>query len=526
MELPTEVPPISSFRSRAFALGLSVALIWVLVSAWVHRGHFVDDAFISLRYAGNLLGGEGLVFNPGEVVEGVTNVGWVLVVAGVGWVVPGALPLVAKGLGLGFLVVAVGLVAVAYRRLVPSASPLELALVPILVVSSPELVYFSLAGMETGLAALLVVLGAWCVVPERPRVVAAAVCCAGLFLVRPEGVLVFPLFAAAMLVAGGRAVSRRRMGVALALFLALVLAVTVARWGYYGEVLPNTFWAKGAGGVGVLLRRGWEALVGRNVNLPAPFVGSLLLVLGGLGTASLRHRSRAAAVFLASAVGAGLLFAVYAPPDWSGMGRYFGPYVPAAAVLVVRGLFSGLARVPRLRSPSATGAAAAVVLLFAGIGLWRGEHHLGARALGEYPGFVLSSETLVPPARWIGRELPVGARIAARRIGALAYFGRRPVFDYAFGLTDRRVARAAAASGEGFESPDDPRLAGLWRAARPDCLLEDEEVTAPLTARWRGTGPLEVHGLRYEPVRSFELGAGAARWVLACRPGIIAPGAR
>jgi hypothetical protein len=185
-----------------------------------------------------------------------------------------------------------------------------------------------------------------------------------------------------------------------------------------------------------------------------------------------------------------------------------------------------------LRASSAAGAATLVVLLFVGIGAWRGWAHLGARALGEYPGFVLSSETLVPAARWVGRELPPDTRIAARRIGALGYFGRRPVFDYAFGLTDPGVARAAAAAGDGFELPDDPGLAGLWLAARPDCLLEDEVVTARLADRPRGPlggarpAPLTVHGLRYEVIRSFSLGAGATRWVLACRPGVRVPAGR
>jgi len=35
--------------------------------------HTVDDAFISFRYAHNLVQGHGLVFNPGERVEGYTN---------------------------------------------------------------------------------------------------------------------------------------------------------------------------------------------------------------------------------------------------------------------------------------------------------------------------------------------------------------------------------------------------------------------------------------------------------------------
>jgi hypothetical protein len=199
------------------------------------------------------------------------------------------------------------------------------------------------------------------------------------------------------------------------------------------------------------------------------------------------------------------------------MGRYLAPYAPLAAVLLVRGLFAGLERLPRLGSRTARGVAALVVLGLAGFGLWRTHEHLGAGALGEYPGFVLASETLVPAARWLDRELPAEATIAARRIGALGYYGRRAVLDYAFGLTDPRVARLAALRGEGFESPAAEELAGVWRSAAPDCLLEDDDRVARLRPRPARPGELEVHGLRYEVVRSFALGNGRTRWLLACR---------
>src|SRR5689334_12867356 len=37
-----------------------------------------DDAYISYRYAQNLVAGQGLVFNPGERVEGYSNLLYVL----------------------------------------------------------------------------------------------------------------------------------------------------------------------------------------------------------------------------------------------------------------------------------------------------------------------------------------------------------------------------------------------------------------------------------------------------------------
>ena len=42
-----------------------------------------DDAFISFRYADNLVRHGELVFNPGERVEGYTNFLWTILMAGV-----------------------------------------------------------------------------------------------------------------------------------------------------------------------------------------------------------------------------------------------------------------------------------------------------------------------------------------------------------------------------------------------------------------------------------------------------------
>ena len=54
----------------AFVLALSLA------SAYGKCAQ--DDTFISLRYAQNLWDGHGLVFNPGDRVEGITNLLWTL----------------------------------------------------------------------------------------------------------------------------------------------------------------------------------------------------------------------------------------------------------------------------------------------------------------------------------------------------------------------------------------------------------------------------------------------------------------
>ena len=60
-------------------------LLWPLVPglaalAWSRR-FVMDDAFISFRYAKHLAAGQGLVWNPGERVEGYTNFLWTLLMA-------------------------------------------------------------------------------------------------------------------------------------------------------------------------------------------------------------------------------------------------------------------------------------------------------------------------------------------------------------------------------------------------------------------------------------------------------------
>src|SRR5437764_1315440 len=52
---------------------LAIAVAMALRHAWI-----TDDAYISFRYAGNLLHGRGLVFNAGERVEGYSNFLWTL----------------------------------------------------------------------------------------------------------------------------------------------------------------------------------------------------------------------------------------------------------------------------------------------------------------------------------------------------------------------------------------------------------------------------------------------------------------
>src|SRR5262245_43384188 len=76
--VPEAPPGEGRWLRAALLLALLTACAWEI---WRNAAYVVDDVFINLRYAQHLVDGAGLVFNPGERVEGYTNVTEVLLAA-------------------------------------------------------------------------------------------------------------------------------------------------------------------------------------------------------------------------------------------------------------------------------------------------------------------------------------------------------------------------------------------------------------------------------------------------------------
>lgn len=74
---------------------LMLLALWQAMQLWAFS---LDDAYISLTYAKNVVAGKGFVFNPGEKVEGFSNPLWVLLLAMGGMI---GIPMVAWAKVLG-----------------------------------------------------------------------------------------------------------------------------------------------------------------------------------------------------------------------------------------------------------------------------------------------------------------------------------------------------------------------------------------------------------------------------------------
>ncbi len=509
---PAAAGPRTS-RIESYLAG--AAVLFVVAFAWSIRDFFMDDAYIGFQYLKSLIAGHGFVFHPGQPpVEGVTNIGWQIVLAPIALMV--GPPAAAKMVGLGLILVALRLVAQIGSAVAgndatgPRSSTLWL--VPVLLLASSfDFVYFALAGMETALLAVLLLAMA-AVASRSPISWTLAVLGAAAFLTHPEAILVLPLYFLFGLAAGFG--DRRRLLACLGVLAGLVLAITAMRVGYFGDIVPNTFHAK-SGGLILKIDGAFQYLAGRNVNIAFPVSGAVALPFLVFGYVRIHRDRPSLAAMLAAITLTGIAFGIYSREDWSELARYFAPYLPSALVLFWCGLAEATDRFADSDNSAwrgrflALAAAALVVTQLYGM-------LTGMARMETYPGYVLAGHPLVEPARWIRDFTPRDATIATRRIGALAYHSERRVFDYVFGLTERDVAARVSARGTGFDATDED-LAPLWADRAPDYILEDDDTMDAIIQMASGTPErFEVHGIAYRVVRRFPI-APARDWVLAGR---------
>jgi arabinofuranosyltransferase len=233
-----------------FAILTGAAVIWGVAAAW-RRAWLSDDAYISFRYAENLVNGLGLVFNRGERVEGYSNFLWTI------WVAFGMeLGAGPEGWsifwGLACYAASIVLLALIARRL--SGGPAAAAFVPagaLLAALHPAWSRFATSGLETSLFTFLALLGFFVVTSKGPRSVATGgAVFALLAMTRPDGpILALP--AGLYVLFAQRDIHRRWAWIRAAVlfaaaFAALWIPYTLWRVSYYGSFFPNTYYAKSA----------------------------------------------------------------------------------------------------------------------------------------------------------------------------------------------------------------------------------------------------------------------------------------
>lgn len=199
-----------------------VAMIWAYQSHWL-----TDDIFVTLRYINQWFGGNGLVFNAGEYVEGYTHPLWLLLIAGFNVtgirleLIPQLLGIASFG-GIVFLLTRSGWLAA------------------VLFTLSLEARIWATGGLETMFFTLLVFATVWGILQKKYNWVGWLML--AMMLTRLDSVVIIGICILFVFI------EDRKNIIKVILPLFLYLPFLLWRYLYYGDLLPNTYYTKSGGG--------------------------------------------------------------------------------------------------------------------------------------------------------------------------------------------------------------------------------------------------------------------------------------
>ncbi|MCE9501854.1 MAG: hypothetical protein K8R21_15340 [Leptospira sp.] len=207
-----------------------------------------DDAFISFRYAKNLIQGAGLVFNQGEQVEGFTNFLWTILIALA--MNAGFDPVMISWL-FGIIFFAGTLLILVYfsGKIVRPDSKFFIPVAFAGFAFHKHAAIFATSGLETSAFTFFITAGTCFVLESKTRFRTTF----GFFLLtlsamtRPEGVLFYffgALYSGAVFLREKNHSSFRSFFFLHIPFILLFFPFFIWKYCYYGWIFPNTFYAK------------------------------------------------------------------------------------------------------------------------------------------------------------------------------------------------------------------------------------------------------------------------------------------
>jgi hypothetical protein len=431
---------LKSPRSALCLLAGGVILARLLV-LWFTGATF-EDAYISLRYAENLAGGLGLVYNAGERVFGASTPLYVLFLSGL---VRLGVPALEVARPLGALLDGVTFILWGGWLLRQTGSLWAPTCFAVLFGLTGVVAQVAVGGMETPIALLLlslVLLGYL----ER-RLFLCGVALGLLALARPEGVL------AGLVICGDYLRRERRVPWQVVVPAAvLVLPWLLGAWWYYGSPVPHSIPAKVAA---YNLHRDGGKNFWPTLHYLAPVPGMWARWLATLfifpclllGFHRALRRQPVLPVLLLA------WWAYLVLPNTLLFPWYFPPLLLIGFLIAALG-FHGWILSARLRGGAAA-VLGVVALLLAIHTAWSSD---SARSVQQAELEVRRSLGL-----WLREETPEEARIALEPIGYIGYYSRRRVLD-AVGLVSPEMVPLNR-EGAGW-------FTRMVRAERPDYVVE------------------------------------------------------
>jgi hypothetical protein len=395
-----------------------------------------DDAMVSLRYAWNFAHGDGLAWNPGERVEGITSFLFTLVMSlGAFLFDKSGAALFVQILGIPLVL---GVALLVYRLGRALDMTRVLALVPFAAaLAYYPLSYWSLMGMETGLLAALSAAALFVALrlgsePAGGKLLGLLL--GSMFATRPDAAV------PAIVILGFRAVwvlrRHRRWEILrpwlleVSIFVGVVVGLTLFRWAYYGSPVPNTYALKMANWpLSSRIRNGWHFVV--------PFLDTSRYLLGlSLAAVTLHRDGRRLLLFCFG--GSVVICQIWVGGDAWAYWRMLVPGVVAFVVLAADGagalIRSALRRESRALVLGASLACSAVAIGSA-------DRPFAEELRMEVPAYMVSfNQSAVEAGIELSRIADPKGSVAVAAAGTVPYYSGLRGVDV-LGKSDRTIAR-------------------------------------------------------------------------------------
>ncbi|MBI5020310.1 MAG: hypothetical protein HZB59_02645 [Ignavibacteriales bacterium] len=223
----------------------------ILTIGLIHAYHYAfvnDDAFISFRYAENLVAGNGLAYNAGERVEGYTNFLWTLLIAlGLKLQIDPVLFSAILGITfhLGTLILFIFISNKTQRQL--TSSIFVIPLTSLLLSLNRDFNVYATSGLETSMYTFFIVAGFLFLSLDKIRwnILIAGIFALLAMLTRPDGII----FLASVLIYFIIITENKWKNCLIFLIpsIFIFLPYWFWRWNYFGFFFPNSFYAKSIG---------------------------------------------------------------------------------------------------------------------------------------------------------------------------------------------------------------------------------------------------------------------------------------
>jgi len=454
-------------------LTLAILAFAVFAAIFIYNTSFViddvryfslfDDAMISMNYARNLAGGEGLVMNPGERVEGFRSPLWTISMAML-HKLPVAIPnisLIVQIIGALLLIANLFIVRMIALSVSKKASHVASAAI-ILTAFCLPLINWTLQGLETGLTVVLLntaVLLALKAVGKHRVPLSAYIILGITTFVRLEMAMIFACVMLFFVLTDG--VNRRKHLLSGGLIFAGFLAFqTVCRLIYYGDPLPNSYYLTMTGYPGLLR-------IIRGFLVWGDFIGGTNVILFAIPAIGLFVWPSKKRSLLATVIGTQMLISIVAGGDnWEELraaNRYIAVIMPLFAVLLADSLSRIVKAINKAVAASKlsrnvvtkrlSGNAFGILIILAFFSLNAGKDPLsikGLLMLAE-PLNVAQNREGVERAMLIKRITAPNASVAVAQPGVMSYFSERPTVDL-LGTTDSVIARQEMRRAKGLSS--------------------------------------------------------------------------